>query len=634
MKKTVILIAALLLHAAAAIAQTAYEPRFFTQYWEAGALDPARNRQWDAPAIYEDRLEYIPVDPAYVLYISEGDRSNSADYFQIHPQYNPDGTLTIKPIRKGHTVILFVDLGRTLPGTLEFEANPSAGVDIGFETGEAMQPKQKYTANVSPDGAKKKFRPQINHAGWAGMRYVWIRFENVAEPFTLYGLNGIYQVRPSRYIGNFECNDGMLNRIWEMCAYSAHAIMGQPDGNDPAPQSILQTLCMDRVDRHPWAGDSRVIQKAVEYVFGEYELIRRANERFVPVGVRPVPVQQTVIPYTLDWALAETDYFWVSGDSDYFVKRLDDILSMTKDFDPYLNPKKGWYFVDWDERVAEVAVQEKAAFFAKYIQVCREAAEVALILGNRAAADKLTAKADEYTAKWKESNPDWYEKYDIHALTNLVRGKMLEGDDLRRVYEKVYADRAQRCTGTPYFGFYILQALTQIGKQDKALEMIRDYWGTMIQAGATSTWEEWHPTIQHSVGALPPQFPRMAWSGLSLIQPSGAGPAQWLLSEIIGIQPESPGFRDVRIEPNMVDLQWAKGTAATPLGAVSAEWKTDGKTTELQFDAPRACRSVTVVLPQGKKYLIDSRKVTPDRVANGKAWFTMQASSKKITVLN
>jgi hypothetical protein len=83
---------------------------------------------------------------------------------------------------------------------------------------------------------------------------------------------------------------------------------------------------------------------------------------------------------------------------------------------------------------------------------------------------------------------------------------VLTETDFSTVYDKVYVDRANRCTNTPYFGMYILQTLNRMGKQETALEMIRDYWGTMIQAGATSTWEEWHPTWQIPTNSLPPQY--------------------------------------------------------------------------------------------------------------------------------
>jgi hypothetical protein len=118
----------LLLSASMATAQNLPTSGFYEQYWKLGELDPVRGKRWSQPAAYEDRLERIPVAAKYTLYISEGDRSNSLDYYHIHPRYEADGTLTVKPLKSNHAVILFVDLGRAMPGTFEFEANPSAGV--------------------------------------------------------------------------------------------------------------------------------------------------------------------------------------------------------------------------------------------------------------------------------------------------------------------------------------------------------------------------------------------------------------------------------------------------------------------------------------------------------------------------
>jgi hypothetical protein len=343
---------------------------------------------------------------------------------------------------------------------------------------------------------------------------------------------------------------------------------------------------------------------------------------------------QTVIPYILDWALAEIDYFRVSGDSAHFVKRLDDILATMEEYDPYINPKEGWYFFDWDERIVDQTTQEQAAFFGKYIQMCRKAAEAANQIKQKESADKFTNQADKYTLKWKAAHPDWLNEYDIHALTNLVLGNVATGTDFPRIYDKVYADRSLRCTNTPYFGMYILEALTQMGKQDKALEMIRDYWGTMIQAGATTTWEEWHPSWQLPTGALPPQYePFKAWSGLSLIQPAGSGPAQWLLSEIVGIKPESPGFNTIRIEPNLLDLKFAKGSVASPLGAISTEWKVTDHAVELNFHVPADCKSITIVVPAGKKYRLDHKTIKPDVLKEGKAYFTVKPQNRLVEII-
>ena len=42
-------------------------------------------------------------------------------------------------------------------------------------------------------------------------------------------------------------------------------------------------------------------------------------------------------------------------------------------------------------------------------------------------------------------------------------------------------------------GFYILRALSLIGNNEKALELIRRYWGAMLELGATTFWEEFKP---------------------------------------------------------------------------------------------------------------------------------------------
>jgi len=200
--------------------------QIYSPYWEIGTLDPVRDRKWPGLGPNEHKLEHVPIEPTYIAYISEGDRHISGAYHNIELRYESDGTILIKPFGHNHSVILFIDFGRVLPGTFEFEADPPASVEISFETGEALLPKQKYLVNTDPDGTRKKFGSHIEHAGWAGMHYAWIYFKNITKPFTVYSLNGIYQIRPSNYIGSFECNDEMLERIWEMCAYSAHAVMG------------------------------------------------------------------------------------------------------------------------------------------------------------------------------------------------------------------------------------------------------------------------------------------------------------------------------------------------------------------------------------------------------------------------
>lgn len=605
----------------------------YNPYWVLGELDPARRTTWAQFKEGEDRLKEIAIAPKYISFISHGELSDPQAYHEYIPNREEDDSIMIEPSRPNYRVTLFLDLGRVLPGRVEFEANPPAGVEISFDTGEALIRKQHYGATALTDGSLKIFSPDISRGGWSGMRYVWINFDNVTKPFSVTKLHGICRVRPSNYVGSFECDDELLNRIWEFCSWSVHSVIGQPDGNESGPAPILQTLLMDREDRHPWAGDSRVIQMAASYIFGEYDLLRRANESLLPVGIRPIPNLQGIPPYTLDWCLALVDYFRVSGDADYFRSRLNDIAEIMKSFDPIEGLRDGWYFFDWDSRIdRKLKEQTAGAYWGKFAHMCNEVAWAAEMLGESEVFKTFSQKSAEIKNLWKKQNEDWIEKYDIHPITNCILGNLIAEPDYQVAFNKVYEDRLQRCVGTPYFGFYVLNALAQMDKLESAIQMVRDYWGSMIEAGATTTWEEWHPSWSIPVNGQPPQYgPPDTWSGLSLCHGASAGPARWLIEHVVGISSERPGFSRIQIKPHVSDLQWAKGSAASPLGSITVSWKKSSKNFVLNFSAPIGCDGVTVFVPLAVNYYIDEKLRRPDRHEKDFAVFLLASGSHSIT---
>ena len=46
---------------------------------------------------------------------------------------------------------------------------------------------------------------------------------------------------------------------------------------------------------------------------------------------------------------------------------------------------------------------------------------------------------------------------------------------------------------TPYFKFFELDMMGKIGERQYVLDQIRDYWGGMIEKGATAFWETYDP---------------------------------------------------------------------------------------------------------------------------------------------
>jgi hypothetical protein len=47
---------------------------------------------------------------------------------------------------------------------------------------------------------------------------------------------------------------------------------------------------------------------------------------------------------------------------------------------------------------------------------------------------------------------------------------------------------------TPYMRFYELEAFCAMGEQELVLKEMKDYWGGMLNLGATSFWEEFNPS--------------------------------------------------------------------------------------------------------------------------------------------
>ena len=96
------------------------------------------------------------------------------------------------------------------------------------------------------------------------------------------------------------------------------------------------------------------------------------------------------------------------------------------------------------------------------------------------------------------------------------------------------------------------QAMESMNCDADVLDFIRARWKTMLDYGATTTWENY--------GEEGPML-AAACFGFS------AHPLNYLIRNALGVAPIEPGYRrfSVRIAP--LDLQWAKGQVATPRGS-------------------------------------------------------------------
>ena len=71
----------------------------------------------------------------------------------------------------------------------------------------------------------------------------------------------------------------------------------------------------------------------------------------------------------------------------------------------------------------------------------------------------------------------------------MVLGGAADGEVLARIAEHPEAVAMV----TPYLYHHYVQALLDTGERNKALQVLRDYWGGMVREGADTFWELYDP---------------------------------------------------------------------------------------------------------------------------------------------
>ena len=132
-----------------------------------------------------------------------------------------------------------------------------------------------------------------------------------------------------------------------------------------------------------------------------------------------------------------------------------------------------------------------------------------------------------------------------------------------------------------FYGYYMLEALARAGMYQDAIDIIRTFWGAMLDHGATTFWEDFNMDWVKNAGRideLTPEgkddlhgdFGAYCYPSYrhSLCHGWSSGPTPWMSRHILGVEVVEPGCRVLRITPHLGDLQWAEGTFPTPYGAV------------------------------------------------------------------
>jgi hypothetical protein len=534
---------------------------------------------------------------------------------------------------------LLLDFGREVAGRLLVESASSADATLSIAYGESelealatgLTPGQQggnylgtNVLEVPADGVARGPK--------SGFRYVRIRFlhGSATMAFKSIRVEGIYD--PVTYAGSFESSDPLLNRIWEVGAYTAHLCM--QDGIWDAVKR----------DRGRWAGDLDVEGRVISAVFGDSTLTEETLRALVP----PEGGQVNGIPgYSAMWVASLYSLYSRSGDRDFVAGERDALVRILAAMDGSLNgdglfdnAKHQWLFVDWAPELYAYTHEAVVGTNLEYVMAYSRASALFHMLGDTANADKYAARSQALQAAIRShfrdaDGPTYGTTWQLNALATLAFGADADADPAlwSRIFSRVKQDSASDQVVSPYFNAYVLDAMARLGHRREALDWMRSYWGGMLAEGATSFWESydlrWPKTNPH----LSLQADGTSGYFVSMAHGWSSGPTAWLTENVLGIRWPEDGYRTVWIAPDLAGLDWAKGAVPTPHGILSI--RVD-KEQGVMLDLPQGIERAFVVLPldgQGRQLYLDGAAVRREPNATGYAIELTQAGHHVIAPL-
>jgi hypothetical protein len=173
----------------------------------------------------------------------------------------------------------------------------------------------------------------------------------------------------------------------------------------------------------------------------------------------------------------------------------------------------------------------------------------------------------------------------LHANVTPLMAGMVPPEDRQTIVALI---RQKRLSCGVYFSFFVLKALFDAGEHELAYDFItsRDLhsWNSMLAAGATTCMEAWAPDLK--------------WN-TSWCHPWSSAPIYMVAHEIMGLRPQTPGWKEIRFAPRPpAALTSATIRLTTPQGRVAASFEQTYSTITYRLDVPEHC-TVTCCLEQG-----------------------------------
>jgi hypothetical protein len=527
--------------------------------------------------------------------------------------HNPEGILsdnnrevTVYPSVHGDVELIY-DIGEQGIGYYSFELEAEEGVEIDIYAVEYINPEGKIQfpdehrngmTYVTKAGINR-FTSLKRRAG----RYVFIRFSNKNKPISIKEIKLIESTYPVEYKCSFQCSDESLNKIWEISARTLKLCMEDTFTDCPLYEQTL------------WVGDARNESKFAYGTFGSTDIAKRciilaaqSLERFPLVGCQVPSSWHCILPaWSFLWGISVWDYYWYTKDKNFLAEMWHYIMKNLKGAADYINEDglfsgDFWNLFDWaDIDQDHQTVLHSNMFLVGAVNAAFKCGEVLEKTDElkwlKELRDKLKSSINNQWQKSKRSYPDSIhengtasDSISQHTSFLALLYDIAEPDMKEILIKNITAPPEEMVkVGSPFAIFFMYEMLDKFGMWDSILDSIKKSYLPMVESDASTVWESF------AAGTLAKDdFPTRshchAWS---------SAPLYFFSRIILGIKQTSPGCETFEISPNPTNLNWAKGSFATPRGVLKVSWKKEVDKIKVDYDAPKG---VDIILKGDKLY--------------------------------
>ena len=492
--------------------------------------------------------------------------------------------------------LIILDFGKEIQGGLELVTSINNDKKMGhirIRFGESVS---ETLSNVGEKGATNEHSlrdftialPWLGRVevGNSGFRFASIQLVDPDVKLELKEVSAVFSYRDIPYLGSFKCNDERINKIWMTGAYTVHLNM--------------QDYLWDGIkrDRLVWVGDLHPEVMTVNTVFGYNEVVPKSLDLIRELT--PLPGWMNGLSsYSMWWILIHRDWYKYQGNLAYLKEQQNYLFPLLKLLSTKIDESgkeilEGGRFLDWPSSENKPAIH--AGLQSMMVMTFQAGAELSAVLQN----PEMAKLCSNTVLKLKKHIPGFSESKQaaaLLALSGLVPPK--------KANEEILAKEGVHKMST-FYGYYMLKARAEAGDYQGAIDNIREYWGGMLDLGATTFWEDFDIDWMKNANRIDEPIAKgkvdvhstyggYCYVGLrhSFCHGWASGPTSWLSENVLGVKVVEAGCKEIKIEPHLGDLLWVEGTFPTPFGVIKVrhDKMPDGQI-KSKIDAPKGVKII------------------------------------------